>query len=335
MSGLRLDRCQPTIAGGPALPALTLDVAQGEVVALLGPSGVGKTSLLRGIAGLVPGTGRVMVCGEDRSAWPPERRGIVYLHQSPRLFTHLNVLGNVMFPRQLRGDRAPVAARRARELLELAQVADLAHRGVTSLSGGERQRVALARALAADPAVLLLDEPFVALDPSLRAEVRDRFRAVLATAGPATILVTHDFDEAAALAQRLAILLPGGVAQVDHARAIFERPATIGVATFLEWPNRWTAQDAAVFCGPIPATAALTAAPATALVISSDPGGAGTLQELRPTRDRLLARIECQGAEAWGIIRDAPPPVGGPISVTVQAAQVSHFQADGHRCGPG
>jgi thiamine transport system ATP-binding protein len=180
-----------------------LHAARGEIVALLGPSGAGKSTLLRVIAGLlVPDTGRVTVDGHDVTRTPPHRRRVGLMFQNEQLFPHLDVAANVGFG--LRMQRRPAAAtkQRVEELLEQVGLAGFEHRRVANLSGGEAKRVALARALAADPAVLLLDEPLTGLD----RELHDRLMADLATllraAGTTAVLVTHDRDEAATIAHR-------------------------------------------------------------------------------------------------------------------------------------
>lgn len=218
---------------------IDLVVAPGERVALLGPSGAGKTTLLRAIAGLEPMTaGSLHVGGADVTRALPERRGVVYLHQTPMLFPHLSVEDNVGFPLEVRGATRAEARRRAGELLDRVQLSNLAHRSAGALSGGQRHRVALARALAANPAVLLLDEPFNALDPALRADVRDAVFTMLHHAhGPSVVIVTHDVDEAASLAGRMAVLLEGQVAQDATPADIMTRPASVAVARFLGLPN--------------------------------------------------------------------------------------------------
>lgn len=221
------------------LQRITLRVAQGERVALVGPSGVGKTSILRATAGLQPVTvGFVTVDGRDVTAKPPERRRVVYLHQSPSLFPHLSALDNVAFPFEIRGVARREARVRALSLLEDVQLGAFAPRRASELSGGQRHRVALARALAADPVVLLLDEPFVALDPALRAEVREATLATLDRAQrPATLIVTHDVDEAAVCADRILVLLDGAIAQDAVPSDLLTRPASLAVARFLGIPN--------------------------------------------------------------------------------------------------
>lgn len=221
------------------LAGIDLTVAAGERLALLGPSGSGKTSLLRTLAGLIePLAGTVMVGGVDVTTWPPERRGVVYMHQVPSLFPHLNVRANVAFPLEVRGVSRAEAHATADEWLSRVRLADFGSRPPATLSGGQRHRVALARALAAQPRVLLLDEPFASLDPELRGDVRDTVLEVLAGHdSPAVVVVTHDVDEAAALGDRVAILLGGGVAQTGSPTAVFTQPASMAVARFLGTTN--------------------------------------------------------------------------------------------------
>ena len=186
---------------------ITVAVQAGECLAVLGASGVGKSSLLRTIAGLQPaGGGRVLVKGINVTAAPPEQRSIVYLHQEPVLFPHLTVLDNVAFPLQVRGQSARQSATRAASWLERLQVPELAGRMPAALSGGQRHRVALARALCAGPAVLLLDEPLASLDPAVRRDVRTALQVVRATSTAAMLLVTHDLEDALAIATQVMTL---------------------------------------------------------------------------------------------------------------------------------
>lgn len=217
---------------------VSLSLAAGERVALLGPSGVGKSSLLRTIAGLdAPAAGRVIVATRDVTALDPRDRGVVYLHQRPLLFPHMTVVDNVAFPLTVRGVSATAARERAHALLAQVQLTDVATRASTALSGGQQHRVALARALAADPALLLLDEPFAALDPSLRVEVRDAVQRVLGARGLTTMLVTHDVDEAVRFADRIAVMLDAQVVQIATPAELLARPTTVQIARFLGLPN--------------------------------------------------------------------------------------------------
>ncbi len=191
------------IAGRRLLQDVQLQVAQGEVVALLGQSGSGKSSLLKIIAGLQkPAAGSVWLAGQELTHVPPERRGFALMFQDFALFPHLSVLDNVAFG--LIEQRLPRSQARARAstLLALFGLAKQSAQRVWTLSGGEQQRVALARALITAPRVLLLDEPFSALDAKLRVSLRDEFMSRIAAAGMTTLLVTHDESEARAMATR-------------------------------------------------------------------------------------------------------------------------------------
>ncbi len=208
-----------------------------QVVALLGPSGCGKSTLLRAVAGLEPlSAGRVLVDGEDLARTPAHRRGFGLVFQDGQLFPHLDVAGNIAFG--LRMARWGSAARAARvaELLELVGLAGLGARSPGELSGGQAQRVALARALAPRPRLLLLDEPLSALDRELRDRLTTDLARVLTTTGTPTLLVTHDHAEAAALAQRVAVMDAGAVRQEAGVRELWRHPADERVAAFLGYP---------------------------------------------------------------------------------------------------
>lgn len=222
--------------GGPAVVrGASFDVRIGEFLAVLGASGSGKTTLLRAIAGyLRPNDGAITVAGQvvaDRNHWvPPEKRHIGVVPQEGALFPHLDVAANVAFglPRRDRRNSSRVA-----DLLDMVGLAGLGKAHVHELSGGQQQRVALARALAPEPALLLLDEPFSALDAGLRVEVRTEVRALLRDVGTATVLVTHDQEEALSLADRVAVMADGLIEQVDEPWNIYDAPASLGVARFI------------------------------------------------------------------------------------------------------
>lgn len=189
---------------------LDLVVGQGETVAVLGPSGSGKSTLLKMIAGLEsPDAGSIRFGGTDLAGVPPERRGFALMFQDFALFPHLDVRDNVAFGLVEQGQRRSAARDRAQELLGVFGLAGHARQQVWKLSGGEQQRVALARALITAPRLLLLDEPFSALDTALRASLREEFTQRIAAAGITTVLVTHDESEARAMAQRGFRLLGG------------------------------------------------------------------------------------------------------------------------------
>ena len=187
------------------LTGVSFSVDGGQCLAVLGASGSGKSSLLKTLAGLQPtGRGSILVRGNDVSALPAEQRSVVYLHQEPVLFPHLSVLENVAFPMRIRGVDARAARGRAVEWLSRLQIENVMNSSPQALSGGQRHRVALARALSADPAVLLLDEPLSSLDPAVRNDVRAALRDVRAASGAAMLLVTHDLDDAMAIASHVA-----------------------------------------------------------------------------------------------------------------------------------
>jgi sulfate transport system ATP-binding protein len=223
----------------PALRGASLKVQAGELMAILGPSGSGKTTLLRVVAGLEqPESGRVMFDDLDAATLSLRERRIGFVFQHYALFRHMTVLDNVAFGLRARPRRTRPAAeeirRRSLELLDLVQLADFGNRYPAQLSGGQRQRVALARALAIGPRVLLLDEPFGALDAKVRKELRRWLREFHDQTGHTTLFVTHDQDEAFELADRVAILNQGKVEQVGAPRIIQTQPVSAFVAAFVE-----------------------------------------------------------------------------------------------------
>jgi sulfate transport system ATP-binding protein len=223
----------------PALKAVSLEVAAGELVALLGPSGSGKTTLLRAVAGLEQAdSGQVFFGDIDATDLSLRERRIGFVFQHYALFRHMRVADNISFglrarPRATRPSEADIT-RRISELLTLVQLEGLEQRYPAQLSGGQRQRVALARALAIEPRVLLLDEPFGALDARVRKDLRKLLKDLHRRTGHTTLFVTHDQDEAFELADRIAILNNGVIEQVGSAEDILERPATPFIASFIE-----------------------------------------------------------------------------------------------------
>ena len=225
--------------GDFALREVDLDIARGETFVLLGPSGAGKTLFLETVLGIKPpDQGRILLDGGDISRALPEQRGFSYLPQDLALFPHLGVRKNIAFGLTVRGVKASEVAARVAAVAQLLGIGHLlARRDVRSLSGGEKQRVALARALVVEPRVLFLDEPFSALDPATRRQLHAEFRDVWRRLGLTVILVTHDQDEAATLADRLAVLMGGRVRQCGPPAEVFDRPANLAVARFLVVEN--------------------------------------------------------------------------------------------------
>jgi putrescine transport system ATP-binding protein len=221
-----------------ALDGVSLDVGAGEFFALLGPSGCGKTTLMRCIAGFeAPDSGRVTLNGADLAGVPPHRRPVNMMFQSYALFPHLNVFENVAFGLRRKGEAKEAIQSRVAELLDMTQLAPYATRRINELSGGQRQRVALARALAPRPALLLLDEPLGALDRKLREETQFQLKEIQRKTQTGFVIVTHDQDEALALADRIAVMRAGRVEQVATPLEIYEKPATRFVAGFVGETN--------------------------------------------------------------------------------------------------
>ncbi|MBM3876277.1 MAG: ABC transporter ATP-binding protein [Verrucomicrobia bacterium] len=217
-----------------ALDGVSLEVRRGEFFALLGPSGCGKTTLLRIIAGLdQPDSGSLQIAGAEALQLPAHRRPVNTVFQSYALFPHLNVRDNIAFGLRMKKVARPELDRRVRDVMDLAQVAELAARKPSQLSGGQKQRVALARALVNEPQVLLLDEPLGALDLKLRRELQADLRALHRRLGITFIHVTHDQEEALALSDRIAVMNAGRIAQTGPGADIYERPRTRFVAQFL------------------------------------------------------------------------------------------------------
>ena len=226
----------------PALNDVSLDIRSGELIALLGPSGSGKTTLLRLIAGLErPTDGRIFFGAEDASHKTVQERNIGFVFQHYALFRHMTVVDNISFGLKVRkSSRRPPAEeirRRAMELLDLVQLKGMENRYPTQLSGGQRQRVALARAMAVEPNVLLLDEPFGALDAQVRKDLRRWLREIHDRTGHTTVFVTHDQEEALELADRVVVMSQGKIEQVGTPDEVYDTPNSPFVFGFIGQSN--------------------------------------------------------------------------------------------------
>ena len=220
------------------LDRVSLAAAGGEFVALLGSSGCGKTTLLRAICGFVALTsGGISVGGRDVTCLPPDRRNVAMVFQSYALWPHMTVAQNMGYGLKLRHESRIVVANRVAELLKMLRLEGLGERKVTALSGGQRQRVALGRALAVNPRILLLDEPLSNLDARVREEVRHEIKTLQQNLGITTLHVTHDRQEAMVMADRIAILDAGHVAQIGAPEEIYNRPNSPFVASFMGAAN--------------------------------------------------------------------------------------------------
>jgi iron(III) transport system ATP-binding protein len=232
VAALSVNDVTRNIAERDVVDRVSFDVADGELVVIVGPSGCGKSTLLRAVAGLDPITsGGVRLGGVDVTSLPPEKRRIGLVFQDHALFPHRRVDQNIAFG-LAHIDRS-ARARRVDELLELVRLPSVGRRYPHELSGGEQQRIALARALAPEPTVVLLDEPFASLDPSLRDDVRTDVVEALRLRNAAAVLVTHDREEALALGDRVAVMSEGRLLQIDRPDEVYERPSDKFVAGFL------------------------------------------------------------------------------------------------------
>ncbi|WP_341476122.1 ABC transporter ATP-binding protein [Bifidobacterium scaligerum] len=222
-----------------ALDDFNLDIKPGEMVVLLGGSGCGKSTALRSLAGLedIQG-GRIMVGGQDVTGVPVNKREMAMVFQAYSLFPHMTALENVAFGLEVRGMGREERRKVAMEQLELVGLADQAKKYTQQMSGGQQQRVALARALAIKPRVLLLDEPLSALDAKVRVQLRDEIRRIQLNTGTTTVFVTHDQEEALAVADRIGVMNKGKIEQIAAPQDLYQRPATEYVATFIGLTNR-------------------------------------------------------------------------------------------------
>jgi putative spermidine/putrescine transport system ATP-binding protein len=235
---LTLDNVTQRFNDFTAVRDISLDVAGGELVALLGPSGCGKSTLLRIMSGFIRQTeGRVLFDGQSVDHLSPSRRGVGIVFQNYALFPHMSVAENVAYGLQARKWPREKIARRVEEMLALVHMSEFAGRKPRQLSGGQQQRIALARCLAIDPKILLLDEPFGALDKNLRLDMQIEVKRLQRESGVTTILVTHDQEEALSMADRVAVMSRGNIEQVSSPTEIYDRPQTLFVNQFVGATN--------------------------------------------------------------------------------------------------
>jgi sulfate transport system ATP-binding protein len=237
--GISVEAAYKKFGDFQALDDVTIDVPDGSLTALLGPSGSGKSTLLRAIAGLEAlDAGRVEINGADATSRPPQQREVGFVFQHYAAFKHMTVFDNVGFGLKIRKWRRPQISDRVHDLLRLVQLDGLADRYPSQLSGGQRQRMALARALAVEPQVLLLDEPFGALDAKVRKDLRAWLRRLHDEVHVTTIFVTHDQEEAMDVAEQLVVMNEGRVEQAGNASDLYEHPANEFVMSFVGEVNR-------------------------------------------------------------------------------------------------
>jgi len=240
---IRIEKLGNTWGDTFSLKDISLDVEEGEYFVILGPTGAGKTLLLELIAGIYyPERGHIMIDGEDKTSRPPERRNIGFMYQDYSLFPHMDAKGNIEYGMRVRGIDPEERGRRLEELVGLLDISSLLHRDVTTLSGGEQQKVAMARALACYPKVLLLDEPFSALDERTKSRLIHEMKALHHHERLTVVHVTHSQEEALQLADRIAIMMDGRIVQVGTPSEIFSRPSSMDIADFVKVENIWKAR---------------------------------------------------------------------------------------------
>jgi putative spermidine/putrescine transport system ATP-binding protein len=292
-----------------AVDGVTLAIEPGEVVALLGPSGCGKSTLLRVIAGFVRQVeGRVRVDGASIDHLPPNQRNIGIVFQNYALFPHMTVAENVAYGLRARGARGPEVAAKVNRFLETVQLAGFRDRLPRQLSGGQQQRVALARALAVEPSILLLDEPFAALDRNLRLDMQIEVKRLQRTLGLTTILVTHDQDEAMSVADRIAVMNKGRVEQFDTPVAIYDKPQTLFVNGFIGTTNLLTGKIASVDSGT--ASVTLDAGATLGLPAQGLAPGTPVLVSVRPEQ---LTLSTIPGPACWRVEQGLSLPIGAQL----------------------
>ena len=238
-NGIAVDGVEKRFGTFEALKGVSLTVPNGSLTALLGPSGSGKSTLLRVIAGLEqPDAGRVLIAGQEVTGVTPQKRGVGFVFQHYAAFKHMTVERNVGFGLRIRKKPKDEIAAKVEELLGLVHLQGFAHRYPSELSGGQRQRMALARALAVEPEVLLLDEPFGALDATVRKELRTWLRRLHEDVHVTTIFVTHDQEEAMDVAEQIVVMNDGQIEQVGSPRDLYEQPANEFVMGFVGEVNQ-------------------------------------------------------------------------------------------------
>src|SRR5689334_9278156 len=280
--GIAAIHISKTFGGFAALDDVTVEVGSGQLTALLGPSGGGKSTLLRIVGGLEePDSGSVVIDGIAATGIPAQRRNVGFVFQHYAAFKHLSVYRNIAFGLEVRKRPKAEIKQRVTELLELVHLEKCADRMPSQLSGGQRQRMALARALAVEPSVLLLDEPFGALDTKVRKELRDWLRRLHDEVHVTTIFVTHDQDEALEVADELAVINEGRIEQEGSPDDLYDRPANEFVMSFL---------------GPVTSLGGELVRPHDLRLHASDPGQAVRGKVTRVTRVGFEVRVDLEAA---------------------------------------
>lgn len=297
------------LGGQEILHQIDLTVRQGELMTLLGPSGCGKSTLLKAVAGLLePDGGDVRIGGRSVTGLPTEKRGAVIVFQDLRLFPHMSVAGNIEFSLKLRGIPRSQRTETVRRLLEVVRLPGMEARRVSQLSGGQMQRVALARALAAQPRLLLLDEPFSSLDEGLRREMDDFVQELHRQSNITILMVTHDKGEALSISDRIALMIGGQLVQVDVPEAIYRHPALQAAAPGCP-DGRWTARIR----------------PGTVRLLEEGPW---EVTRVRYQGESSLVSLRLDDSTLTALT-GGPVPVGTQWGVSIDAGELQFFPTDG------
>jgi len=328
MAAIALERVSKRFGATVVADDLSLEIADGEFFVFLGPSGCGKSTLLHLVAGVEPpSSGRIRIGGTDVTDLPPQKRDVAMVFQTYALYPHLDVAGNLAFPLRNRGlgrRAARAAAERVAGVLGLTPLLDKHPR---QLSGGQRQRVALGRALVRRPAAFLMDEPLSTLDAALRVEIREEIKRVHQTHRITTVYVTHDQEEALALADRIAVLRDGRVVQCDAPGTVYARPADAFVARFVGTPPM-NLLPAAALAGHPAVRALLDGRDPAGVTVGLRPHALAVHAAARPDALALeVALVEPAGAETWVVAGAGEARVKGRLApgVALAPGQMAHF----------
>lgn len=330
-SGLGVTDLTVRYDGLVAVDDVSLELPRGEVLAVLGASGCGKSTLLRAIAGLErPSAGRIAFDGDDLAGTPTHRRGFALLFQDGQLFDHQSVAANVGYPLRIRRRSRSSVAARVEELLDLVGLDGFGERPPATLSGGERQRVALARALAVEPRLLLLDEPLSALDAALRERLATDLREILTRGGTTALLVTHDHEEAFAVADRMALMRAGRLVQHGTPAEVWAAPADAEAAGFLGYATVLDGERA----GVVLTAAGVHGHGQVAMRRSAlrvDPAGAlaGRVVSARATPEATRLVVDVVGVGEVAAVASAPAPgPGEEVRLAVDVARLAVIPLD-------
>ncbi|HSV41202.1 MAG TPA: ABC transporter ATP-binding protein [Nocardioidaceae bacterium] len=314
---LSVERLTVRFGSTVAVDNVSLSLESGQILAVLGPSGCGKSTLLRAVAGLEDvASGTIAYDSRDLGRVPTHKRGFALMFQDGQLFEHHTVAGNIGYPLRLRREPRAAIAGRVEELLVLVGLEGYADRRPSTLSGGERQRVALARALAVRPRLLLLDEPLSSLDRTLRERLAGELRSILVAAGTTALLVTHDHDEAFAVADRMALMRAGGLVQEGTLDEVWSRPVDADAAQFLGYATVLVGERAALLLSRVGAPAGgAVALRRSALRVQPEGPLSGVVVEARVTPEQTRLVVDIDGLGPLDAVADVPfaVPVGDRV----------------------